>query len=115
MEQSSIICPHCQTPNPARNLYCQSCGKPLIQAAQVPSAQPPVEGMDTNQTVLPKPLDPQPPFPPPAYPPAGQPMPSPEQTMASRNYPPQGAPQPGYPPQGNPPQGYPPQPPQGYP
>jgi hypothetical protein len=37
MNQSVIICSNCRTPNPARNLYCQSCGRPLIPAA-VPSA-----------------------------------------------------------------------------
>lgn len=30
MEQQTIICANCRTPNPAKNLYCQSCGKPLV-------------------------------------------------------------------------------------
>ncbi len=39
MNQPVIICSNCRTPNPARNLYCQSCGRPLI-----PAVPPPVPG-----------------------------------------------------------------------
>lgn len=108
MEQSSIICPHCQTPNPARNLYCQSCGKPLIQAAPFPPQAPAPAEASPNPTPLQPPTDPTPPAPGPMAPPQGFP-PQP-------GYPPQGPqgyPQPGLPPQqpqGYPPQGVPPQP-----
>ena len=111
MEQSSIICPHCQTLNPARNLYCQSCGKTLVQAASV---APNLEGTNANPTALSRPVDPQPPFPLSDYPAVGQSMPPQGQPVPSQGIPPQGMPQPGYPPQGMPPQGMPPQPPQGY-
>ncbi len=37
MNQPVIICSNCRTPNPARNLYCQSCGRPLIPAADPPA------------------------------------------------------------------------------
>ena len=30
MDAQTIICPNCQTPNPAKNLYCLACGKPLM-------------------------------------------------------------------------------------
>lgn len=120
MEQSSIICPICQTLNPTRNLYCQSCGKPLVQAAPIPpgsaSMFPNPEAIGASSTTSPGTVEPQSPIPMPAYPPAAQPI-------APQGYPPQGmAPQPpqGYPPQRISPQGYstqgmPPQPPQGYP
>ncbi len=43
MNQPVIICSNCRTPNPARNLYCQSCGRPLI-----PAAAPPVPSEETQ-------------------------------------------------------------------
>ncbi|HVP22019.1 MAG TPA: hypothetical protein VMS73_09190 [Anaerolineaceae bacterium] len=33
INQQLIICSNCKTPNPAKNLYCQSCGRALIPAA----------------------------------------------------------------------------------
>jgi len=80
MEGQTVICGNCQAPNPAKNLFCQACGKPLAQ--QVVAAPPP--------------------------PPTGQPMPYPQQPVypAQQAYPPQTQPAPGYPAQ---PAGYPPQ------
>jgi len=74
MNQQTIICSNCKTPNPARNLYCQSCGRPLIAAGTYP---PPG---DVTQAVPSQPLAPQPPVytPPPApEPPVYTPPPPP--------------------------------------
>ena len=74
MNQQTIICSNCKTPNPAHNLYCQSCGRPLIPASDVtqPSTYPPV---DLGYVEPPQPAQsytpPQPP-PPQYYPPAQQ-------------------------------------------
>ncbi len=51
MNQSVIICSNCRTPNPARNLYCQSCGRPLIPAAVPPTPT------DVTQPSAAQPLD----------------------------------------------------------
>jgi len=97
METQTIVCPNCQTPNPARNLYCQSCGKPLAQAAPKPAAQP-VEPVEPAE-------------------PVSQPGPSQEGQMPAypdqpQNYPPPAFPPPPPPAQGMPPTqqpGFPPQ------
>ena len=78
MNQETIICSNCKTPNPAHNLYCQSCGRPLIPAGPSnpannmtqPSSYPPsgqgyVEPSPPAQSYTP----PQPP-PPQYYPPS---------------------------------------------
>ncbi len=103
MNQSVIICSNCRTPNPARNLYCQSCGKPLIPAANPPvptdvtqpsAAQPSGQGPD----VAPTPGQP-------SGAPGSQPLPTesnePGMTNAEAEYPTR--PQQAYPPQGTPP------------
>jgi hypothetical protein len=77
MDQQTIICSNCKTPNPARNLYCQSCGKPLIAASIYPTAS------DVTQPVPSQPTEPAPAdlvYPPPQaqpeyIPPAPQPPP----------------------------------------
>ncbi len=51
MNQPVIICSNCRTPNPARNLYCQSCGRPLIPAAAPPAPS------DVTQPSAAQPLD----------------------------------------------------------
>ncbi len=115
MEAQTIICQNCQTPNPAKNLYCQSCGKPLAQAAPPPAAPPsssqpsepvqpvsqveeaePASQSPTSAPVYPTPVQEQPPMP--AQEPGWQ-----------------GPPPPGGPPQGYHPQEMPPQQPAYYP
>ena len=116
MEASTILCPHCQATNPARNLYCQACGKPLIQATPqpvVPPAMPVIpEVAPVTPTVMYPPSSTDQPGPTPgvpAYPPQVQPPIAPAgyppQNYAPQGMPPQGMPQQqGYAPQGVPPQ-----------
>ncbi len=114
MEAQTIICQNCQTPNPAKNLYCQSCGKPLVQAAPPPVApsfaslppepEPQVEPIE-QAVPAPQEAASMPVFPMPVQAP---PMQSPDQGW-------QGAPQPGGPLQGFHPQEMPPQQPMVYP
>jgi hypothetical protein len=88
MEAQTIICPNCQTPNPAKNLYCQSCGKPIVPApaveipppppadlpapvySQMPPAAPPQQPQPYQVGPMPQqqPLYPPPPMMPPAAP-----------------------------------------------
>ncbi len=114
MEAQTIICQNCQTPNPATNLYCQSCGKPLVQVVL-----PPV--MPSNANVSPEPVLPvvghgapvQPSASTPVAPIPAQPV-APSQEQGWQGAPQQGAPQQGYRPQDMPPQKqavYPPPPP----
>lgn len=43
MEESTILCPHCQAQNPAQNSYCQACGKQIVAlTANTVSVAPPV-------------------------------------------------------------------------
>jgi hypothetical protein len=102
MEAQTIICPSCQTPNPARNLYCQSCGKPLVPTApNFTAPPPPMAAQPVFDPLAPPALEPVP-----AYPVQGEPLPQPEPPPV---YPPQEMPPQGYPPQQMAPQGYPPQ------
>ena len=71
MNSQTIICSNCKTPNPARNLYCQSCGRPLIPAGpSVPAgdATMPVQAQPGGHGITPPPAQN---YPPPAsvYPP----------------------------------------------
>ena len=111
MEAQTIICQNCQTPNPAKNLYCQSCGKPLAQAASPPSVPPATD---------------QPPEPAPQEPPAEEEVslpqtpvyPTPVQPpvqMQGQEPQPQGSPQTSPPQQAYRPQDLPPQQPAYYP
>ncbi len=115
MEAQTIVCQNCQTPNPAKNLYCQSCGKPLVQTAPPPVVPsypsqppepepqtfPPAEAVPSSQQSASTPVFPMPvQGPPPAQ--------SPEQSW-------QGEPQSGSTPQGYHPQEMPPQQPAYYP
>ncbi|MDO8969407.1 MAG: hypothetical protein Q7U74_01895, partial [Saprospiraceae bacterium] len=91
MEAQTIFCPHCQTPNPAKNLYCLACGKPLIQAAPAPD---PVGY--PNQAVALPPFYPQTPASQPApvqvqgFPPQGLPPQQGAPGMSQQSLPPQG-------------------------
>lgn len=112
MEAQTIICPNCQTPNPARNLYCQSCGKPLVQESTKfsVSSTPPIPQPVPDQIIQP----PAPVIPPPPT------VAMPEFSAQEEPLPPadpQSLPPEGFPPQEMPPQGYPQQemPPPGYP
>ncbi len=78
MDQPTIICSNCNFPNPAKNLYCQSCGKPLMTAPQTVVSTP-----SATVEVPPPPVQPVPP------PPAPQGMPP-------QGIPAQQAPQPGF-------------------
>ena len=115
MEAQTIICQNCQTPNPAKNLYCQSCGKPLGQAAPPPvvppsSSQPPEPVQSVSQVEEAEPA-PQSPTSSPVYPtPVQEQPPVPSQEPGW-----QGSPPPGGPPQGYRPQEMPPQQPAYYP
>ena len=114
MNQQTIICSNCKTPNPAQNLYCQSCGRPLIPVSPLPPAPAPA---DLTVPVAPA-ASAQPPQAPtgapetpsaagPYYPPAQTP---PQTYGAPQGYPTAGQ-QPGYPPPQSPypQQGYTPQ------
>lgn len=87
MEQQTIVCSNCNAVNPAKNLYCQACGKPLIPAANAVMPPPPppppatiplpVQGVPQQP---PPPSAPEafvPPPPPPPAPPAPPPPPPP--------------------------------------
>ncbi len=107
MNQPVIICSNCRTPNPSRNLYCQSCGRPLIPAADPPApsdvTQPsPAPPSDQGPTVASTPGQPYSASPEQPYEPKAGTGVSPETNV---EYPSQ--PAPGYQPQGSPP---PPQP-----
>jgi hypothetical protein len=128
MDVQPIICPNCQTPNPAKNLYCQACGKPLVTTPQQPTTPTVVSAPE------PEPVPQQPALEAPPPPPANQPPfveqdqkaapfpPYPANQLDQTLPPPQSFPPPGYqgqpyqpqevPPQGYPQQGMPPQ--QGY-
>ena len=108
MEAQTIICQNCQTPNPAKNLYCQSCGKPLVQVAPPPA--PPSLSSQPPEPVSPMPPveESGPPFAQPAtspvFPEPVQEQPQmPHQEPGWQDAPPSGAPQ-GYRPQEMPPQ-----------
>ncbi len=118
MNQSSLVCSNCRTANPPTNLYCQSCGRPLIPV----ESQPPAVSQPTDATM---PIPSAPPYqaqapapqpaaysPPPAYVPPSQPQQPPTYTPPPQGQPPYAAPTyqppqppPGYP-QGTPPPGY---------
>jgi hypothetical protein len=108
MDAQTIICQNCQTPNPARNLYCLACGKPLMTTLQqqtAPTIQTVVDQPQNQPTPAPD-IPPSPSIAPPAYPVSDPTAP----TIPPYNFgqQPQQAPQPGYPPEGGyPPQGYP--------
>lgn len=124
MEQPTIFCPNCQAPNPAKNLFCQNCGKPLIPTAPPPPVPPVDAGLTQRPASEPVPVmpvsfgEPQaaPPLPGPTplYPPSQEMPPYPPATASPQGYAPQDVPPQGYP-QGMPSQGYVPQgAPQGY-
>ncbi len=142
MEAQSVSCPNCQTMNPAKNLFCQSCGKPMMPArpmeatvpanGELPPFEPPVNlnkpisgpivggnAPANDPFAIPPTMAMPSNVPPQNYPPQGYaPQGYPPQNLPPQNFPPQGFPPQGMPPQGMPPQGYPPQnfpPPQGYP
>jgi hypothetical protein len=119
MEAQTIICQNCQTPNPAKNLYCQTCGKPLAQAAPPPAGPPPAaqppepmsqeaqaaEVLPSSQQSASAPVFPTP---------VQGPPPLPPQEPGWQGTPPSGGPPQGYRPQEMPPQkpvNYPPPPP----
>ncbi len=76
MNQQTIVCSNCKTPNPARNLYCQSCGRPLIAASPYPSYP---ASSDATQPVPSQPPVPVPPPDTPPSPPEYTPPPGPTQ------------------------------------
>lgn len=69
MEGQTVICSNCQVPNPAKNLFCQSCGKPLAQQAAPVPPPPPMMHQPPQQAFPPQQYPPQPPAPAPGYPP----------------------------------------------
>jgi hypothetical protein len=98
MEAQTTICPYCQTPNPAKNLYCLSCGKPLIQepAAQPPQPPPPQPAFPQAPASQQAPVQVQS-FAPPGYPAQQSGAQMPQQNMPSQGFQPQNpAPQAGY-------------------
>jgi hypothetical protein len=114
MESQIITCQNCQTPNPAKNLYCQSCGKPLVQAAPPPMVPPsiyqPEPGTQVS-SVEAEQFSSQQSASTPVYPTPTQGQPP----MQDQEPGWQGAPQPGGPPPGYRPQEMPPQQPAYYP
>ncbi len=97
MNQPVIICSNCRAPNPARNLYCQSCGKPLIPAS------PPAPGDVTQPSAAQgySPQQPEQPYSPSPMQQYPAPPASPGSAAPGTEYPPQ-------PPQGYQQQGMPP-------
>ncbi len=83
MEGQTVICGNCQAPNPARNLFCQSCGKPLAQQpAPVPPPIPPAQ----QAAFPPQPVYPQQAYPPQPPTPAAYPPQQPGYGMAQPGY-----------------------------
>lgn len=78
MEDQTIICPNCQTVNPAKNMFCQTCGKPLSPAAPRPTPPPPPIAMPA-QPVPPQGYAPQGNGAPMGYAPQGMPQQQPGQ------------------------------------
>lgn len=83
MNTQMIICSNCKTPNPAKNLYCQSCGRPLIPAAptattfdvtQPSLSQPAPRTVPDSAGIPPGPAAPTQPMTPPAEQPYAPPV-----------------------------------------